>query len=168
MNKNLIVQLIGVCGIVCNMLIYQQKTRERVLEIKLISDVIWAIHYFALDALSAACVACIGILRETAFLKTDKRGRAAKIWFCIFILISLASAALTWQSVYSVLPACASVLSIISFAQGKPKWNRRLSFPISACMGCYGFINGSVAGVINEILTVISSIAGCVRLDKKE
>ena len=69
-----IAQIIGFFGIVANLLIYQQKTQNRVLLFKLISDIIWAAHYFLLGAFSGAAVACIGILRESVFM-LSKKGR---------------------------------------------------------------------------------------------
>lgn len=160
------VQLLGYIGTFVNLVIYQQKTGMKILLFKLISDIIWAVHYLLLGAISGFCIAAIGIVRESVFMIIDRNSKAGKIWLVVFACVAVISAAFTWKSVISFLPATASVISVISFFFAKPKLSRILSFPISLCMGIYSFSSGSYAGVTNEILTVISSCLGMLRLDK--
>ena len=147
-------QLIGFAGIIVNALIYQQSDRSSILKIKLTSDVLWAAHFFMLGAYSAAAVACIGILREFVFMRRKKLSS-----LIFFLILSFASAALTWKGPACVLPSIASATSVVSFYIGNSLLTRLLSFPISACMGTYSALNGSIAGIANEILTVASSAA---------
>ena len=68
---------------------------------------------------------------------------------------------------FCVFTCLASILSIISFYIGITKTSRILAYPISSCMLTYDIANISVAGIINEILTLTSSIIGYLRHDKK-
>ena len=43
-----------------------------------------------------------------------------------------------------------------------------MAFPFSICMLIYGVSNGSVAGLINEVLVRISSALGLLLLDRKK
>lgn len=147
-------QLIGFAGIIVNALIYQQSDRASILKIKLTSDVLWAAHFSMLGAYSAAAVACIGILREFVFMKRKKLSS-----LIFFLILSFVSAALTWKGPVSILPSVASAASVVSFYIGNSLLTRLLSFPISACMGMYSAMNGSIAGIVNELLTVTSSAA---------
>jgi hypothetical protein len=65
--------------------------------------------------------------------------------------------------VFSLFPAAASVLSVVSFWQIKAKNTRLLAFPISLCMGIYSVASGSLSGFVNEVLTVSSSAIGLFR-----
>ena len=159
--------VIGAFGIGINLLIYQQKTKIRLLIFKLISDVVWAVHYLLLFAYSGLAIACIGILRELVFIKVDRRSRAGTACFIFFVIVTVASAVITWQSFYSLLPAIASIIAVISYYIAIPKLTRRFSFPISVLMGTYDVFVLSYTGIVNEILMVISSIIGIIRLDKK-
>ena len=161
----IIVQVIGYIGILMNLIIYQQKTRRTILICKRISDVVWAVHYFALGAMAGFAVALIGAVREIAFIKVDRKSKIGRVLLTVFIIAALAAAYLTWEDMTSLLPAAASVTSVVGFFLSIPPLSRILSFPISICMGIYSFTNGSFAGVINEILTVLSSIVGIIRLD---
>ncbi len=156
----LFAQAIGFAGVIVNLLIYQQKTQKRVLFFKFLSDIAWALHYLLIGAFSGAAIACVGILRETVFMVSQKH---RKKWLALFMCITAVSIYLTWKNWFSLFPAIASFLSVISFWQKKPKRTRFLAFPISLCMGTYSFGSGSWAGVCNELLTILSSTIGLLR-----
>jgi hypothetical protein len=153
----------GALGIGANMAIYQQKDRTRILIWKLISDVLWALHYFLLGAYSGCAVAVIGMAREGIFINKDKKWAKHVFWLYFFLGVSLASAILTWKSAASLLPATASMLSVISFWQNKPNFTRFAAFPISICMLSYDIFSGSYMGICNEIFTLLSATLGLVR-----
>ena len=56
----MIINLIGVFGIAANILIYQQKSGKKLLIFKMLSDILWASHYFLLNANTAAAAAVVG------------------------------------------------------------------------------------------------------------
>lgn len=165
-GANMISLIFGVAGIALNFLIYQQKTGKKLLLLKLVSDILWCIHYYLLGAYAGACVALIGALRETTFINVDKKSKAGPMFLGFFCLLSVISAVVTWKSIFSLLPSVASVLSVISFYIANPGISRIMSFPISACMFSYSLVSGSYSGIANEIITVISSIAGMIRMRK--
>lgn len=162
------IQAIGYLGVLMNLIIYQQKTRTGILVAKLLSDIIWSAHYLLLGAIPGFLVACIGIAREITFIKVDKKSLTGRVFLGVFIAAAITSAVLTWENALSALPAAASVTSVIGFFISIPSLSRVLSFPISLCMGIYSYTNGSIAGVTNEIITVISSFIGIIRLDIKK
>lgn len=160
----LFAQIIGFVGVAINLLIYQQKTQKRVLFFKFISDIAWALHYIFLGAFSGAAIACVGLLRETVFMLSQKH---RKKWLVLFLCITVVSIYLTWKNWFSIFPAIASFLSVISFWQRSPKRTRLLAFPISLCMCTYSISSGSWAGVCNELLTISSATIGLLRKEKK-
>lgn len=163
----MIAMFFGVLGVAANVIIYQQKSGKKLLMYKLISDVIWMLHYLSLNAISGALVAGIGIIRETVFLNQNKKWAQSKLWLVLFLILSVLSAAFTWKNVFSVLPALASVLSVYSFWRSKPSLTRTLAFPISASMLTYDLACGSYMGICNEIFTLGSAIVGIFRNRKK-
>ncbi len=157
----------GVLGIVANVIVYQQKKGKNLLFYKLISDFLWAAHYSFLFAWSAAAVAVLGIFRELVFFNQDKKWAKSRLWLVFFLLCSGAVAVLTWKSVFSILPAMASALSVISFWRNDPRLSRGLAFPISGCMLTYDLTCDSYTGIANEIFTLVSSVVGIIRYSKK-
>ena len=159
--------IFGALGVAANVLIYQQKSGKNLLAFKLISDVLWALHYFFLNAYTAMCIALIAIVRELVFLKQNKNDARKGIWLIVFLLCGIASAAVTWKGLPSILPALASAISIFSFWRGNPRLSRILAFPVSGCMMTYDFTCGSVMGIVNETLTLISAAAGVIRFRRE-
>lgn len=165
---DIIAQLIGFIGIGANIIIYQQKSRGRLLLWKLISDALWLLHYLFMGAYSAAVVAVIGMMRESVFMNRHKKWAQSPLWLVLFLVIAAGSAVLTWKNAFSLLPAIASMIAVISFWIGKPRLSRVLAFPISLSMLTYDISVGSIAGIGNELFTMTSSVVGILRLDRKK
>lgn len=156
--------IFGIGGIVANILIFQQKNRKNLLRTKLLADISWTIHYSFLAAWSGAAVCGIGIIRESVFLQKPRKWASSPLWLILFFLCSLVSAVLTWKSPFSILPAFASMLSILSFWIGNPKLTRWLQIPISLSFLAYNVTVVSVTGILNEALTLTSIIIAFIRL----
>ena len=161
----LISEILGFIGVGLNAIVYQQKKRNRLLIFKWISDWVWMLHYGLMGNFSGAAVATIGIARESTFLVTDKKGIDRRPFLLVFLGCACFSVWLTWGGWFSVLPATASFLSVISFWQQKPRVSRFLALPISACMVTYSIMVGSWAGIANEVFTVSSTLIGICRHD---
>ena len=157
--------IVGILGIILNLLIYQQNTSKRVLLVKLISNIAWAIQYLLLGAYTGVCVACIGIIRETTFINIDRKGKKGVICLSLFVALSITCSILTWKSVFSILPAIASIVSIFGFYFAIPKLSRILAIPIALCMGTYDVTVNSWIGIVNEIITIISAVGGIITMD---
>ena len=160
--------IFGFLGIVSTVLIYQQKKRSGLLFMKLVSDVIWFLHYIFISAYAGAAVAVIGFLRELIFMNREKKWARSRLWLVLFLLLAVGAGILTWSNVYSLLPCIASAVAVISFWIGNPRLSRVLSFPIAGLMLTYDISKLAYMAIVNEILTVISSIIGVVRHDIKK
>jgi hypothetical protein len=101
------------------------------------------------------------------FLNPEKKWANKRVWVPIFFAMSLFMAYLVWKDAFSICPLIASVISIISFSQNKPKISRILAFPVSVSLLIYDFHIVSLAGIINESALIISSIIGILRFDRK-
>jgi len=165
---DVLARIFGIAGIAATVIIYQQRGRSKLLGYKLLSDIIWLLHYAFLGAYSGAAISVIAIIRELVFLKRDQCKWAKNpIWLYLFLGISALSAVITWKGALSLLPMIASMIAVISFWIGKPRLSRVLSVPTAVCMLIYDFLSGSVEGCANELLTLCSSAYGYYRFDRK-
>ena len=164
----LLSEILGFVGVALNVCVYQQKKRQRLLVFKLVSDIVWMFHYGLMGNFSGAAVATIGIARESTFLVTDKKNMDRRPFLLVFLFFACLSVWFTWGGWFSVLPATASLLSVISFWQQKPRVSRLLALPISACMITYSITVGSYAGIANEIFTISSTLIGIARHDLRK
>ena len=155
--------ILGVLGIIANMVIYQQKNRKTMLLIKLCANALWSLHYFCLNAYSGAIVCAIGVIRESVFINTDKKWAKSKWWLILFLVLNVITGIITWKNIFNLFPCIAGVISVISFWIGKPTKTRILALPISAMFFTYNAINHSYAGMLNEVFTTISVIIAFIR-----
>lgn len=160
-------QIIGFMAIAVNIIIYQQKTRSRLLMCKLLSDVLWFLHYFMISMYTGAFAAAIGFCRELVFINNKSKWAQSGVWIYVFISMALVSGAISYSSLFSIFPVCASVISIVSFWQKKPSRIRLLALPVSFCMITYDIYAHSYAGIVNEILAISSAVLGIIRYDIK-
>lgn len=153
----MIAMIIGILGIAANCIIYQQKNGKNLLLWKLISDVLWLLHYMFLHAYSGCAVALIGVFRELVFYRENKKGQKRPFFLMFFIIVTICSSILTWKGIASIFPALASVISIVGFWKANPKISRKLAFPISGLMLSYDLTCNSYMGIVNEILTMCAT-----------
>lgn len=154
--KLFLVYLFGTAGIFVNYTIYRQNTRKNLLGTKMISDIVWGIHYALISATSGAITCTIAVFREFVFLNKEHKWARSKLWLVAFLVCNAVSVFFTWKGVVSVLPACASIVSIFAFWIGNPKLTRYIQIPISLSFLIYNSVSGSYVGIANEILSLIS------------
>lgn len=160
--------IVGFIGVLSTVVIYQQKTRAGLLISKLVSDVIWFLQYALCGAWTGAAISIIAMIRELIFINRQKKWAQSPLWLVFFLILSVVSGIITWKNVYSIFPCIASALAVIGFWIGKPKLSRFLSYPISACMLTYAISNAIIMSIVNELLSIGSSIVGNFRHDFKK
>ena len=163
-----LVMIFGALGVAANILIYQLKSGKKILLSKMFSDFFWVLHYVCLSAFSGAAIAGIGFIRDGVFLHQDKKWAQSSLWLWLFLILSVVSAYFTWNGIFSLLPAVASVLLIISLWKNKPMLICVLAFPISTLMLIYNIYCNSYFGIANEILTLISAFIGVIKNKKQQ
>lgn len=163
----LLTMAFGLTGIIANMIIYWQKDREKLLFAKLFADIVWTAHYSLLGAPTGAVTCGISILRETVFLNKKHRWAQSNLWLILFILISATFGIVSWKNVINIFPICASILSVFSFAIGKPGLSRILQIIISVLFLAYDIYVMSYAGIINEVCTLTSVAIALVYFKRK-
>lgn len=162
----IVAQVFGLLGIIGNILIMQQKSRKMLLTFKLISDVLWTLHYLFLFAYSGFAICLISVFREIISINRKSHKWAdCIVWPVLFITAAVGSAFLTWKGPITLLTTCASILAIISFWIGKPRLSRIMAFPIGACMISYDILIISIVGIVNEAFALVSAVVGIIRLD---
>ena len=160
--------ILGLLGIIFTVVLYQQKRRKSLLAYKLTLDIVWLFHYALIGAYSGAAVCVIAAIREVVFAKRDRNNKKGILWLPFFIVIAILCTIFTWDNVFSLFTCLASCIAVISFFIGIPRLSRILAFPVSICMLIYDAVSRSIAGVVNEVFALTSSLIGIIRLDRKK
>ncbi len=104
-------QLFGLSAMLSLFLIYQQKSRKKIIIAKLSADFCWVSHYLCLGGVAGMIPNAIGIFRELVFVNRKDKAWANKIiWPILFIAINFGLGITTFHSFYNILPITAPAL----------------------------------------------------------
>lgn len=160
----IIAQIFGVGAMISLFLIYQQKSRKKMIVCKLSADIFWVAHYFCLGAFAGIIPNFVGIFRELIFVRRkDKKWASLFIWPIIFILINWALGIRTFSSLFNILPIAASTFVTISLWIDNPKMTKIISIPVSLAFLIYDIFVGSYVGIINESIAIGSIILSFIK-----
>ena len=150
-------QLLGVGAMVSLFLIYQQKSRKKIIMCKLSADLFWIAHYFLLGATAGIIPNFVGVFRELVFVNRNKRKWASTpLWVAIFIAVNLTLGIINYDQWFDIVPIIASSFVTISLWIDNPNLTKIISVPVSAAFLVYDIFVGSYVGIINESIAICS------------
>ncbi len=154
---NFFAQLFGVGAMVSLFLIYQQKSRKRILAAKLSADLFWIAHYALLGATAGMIPNFVGVFRELVFLhRKSKKWAGLVIWPILFVLINWGLGIRTFHSWFNLLPIVASTFVTFSLWIDNPMLTKLISVPISLAFLVYDVFVGSYVGIVSETIAICS------------
>ncbi len=155
----LIAQFFGLGAMISLFLIYQQKSRKKILLSKLCADICWVIHYLCLGGTAGMIPNAVGIFREIIFLFRKKQKWAKSLlWPAVFIAINWALGFGTFHTWYNLLPITASSFVTVSLWIDNPKLTKIITVPICTAFLIYDIFVGSYVGIINELISIASIV----------
>jgi hypothetical protein len=160
-------QIVGLVGIVCSLLSFQQKERKHVMLFQMTASALFCIQLFMVGAITGGCVDSISFVRTAVFSQNDKKWASSPIWLGVFIVAMIVTGILTWQDGWSILPIIGSILSTIALWMKKSSHIRVISLFVGPCWLVYNLIHGAYTGALNEVLAMTSIVIGMVRHDIK-
>lgn len=174
----IVAQAFGILGMICNILVFQQKTHKRVLIWQFFAASTFAVNYLLLGALVGGMLNIVGALRSIVFFFKEKT-KANSIWWLIFFIfafgasypltfVAFGTEASTKNFIIELLPVIAMIIATISLRLGSAKGVRLLSLFSSPMWLTYNCFSGSIGAIASEILNLISIIVGIIRLDIKK
>ncbi len=150
---NLAGQLIGFAAVGISAVIYLQKNRKKILVVKLLTDVLWAVHHFLIGNTIAAITTGMAISREILLIKKRKF-----VFLIIFPILFFIPLLFTYKNITSLIPPLASSVSTFGFYNKNVRLIKVFGVSVSVLMLIYGVCNNSAATDVNELI-VLSSIA---------
>ena len=92
MSIFIMAQIVGLIGIICGMITFHTKDMRGARKWKLTIDILWALHYLLLGALTGFGTSVIAACREIVFLNDHKKICQLKMWPWFFIVLNFISA----------------------------------------------------------------------------
>ena len=173
----IVAQAFGIVGMICNILVFQQKTHKRVLAWQFFAAITFALNYFLLGAVVGGMLNSVGALRSVVFFFKEKTRANSVLWLIIFICAFSASYPLAFfvfgkeqnvkNFIVEILPVIAMIIATISLRLGSAKAVRFLGLFSSPMWLTYNCFSGSIGAIASEILNLISIFVGIIRFDIK-
>ncbi len=161
----IITQLIGGLGVLASVISFQRKKHNSILLFRTLNEFMFAIQYFLLGAYTGMTMNIIGCIRNIIFTKQVEKNKKTTISAVVFCAMFFVLGVCAWQGPKSILIIVAKILSTIAYGNKNTTVVRAIIFVTSTSWLIYNYIVFSIAGVICEAFTLISLVAGVVRLD---
>jgi len=149
---------------------YHIKKRKNILILTFVSHIFCGVSYILLNAYTGVAMCIVAMIRDAIFMvdenKNGKRDTITKkdvIYLIIFYLLIIISTTITYQGLYSLLSAMATMTFTYSVWQKKPRVYKMLGIPTGILWIVYNFCVKSIFGVILETILLIASISGFLR-----
>lgn len=184
---DIIVQVIGFVGIALNILSVQFNKHWKIMLFKTLGSMTFVIQYLLLGAWVGMVMDLIGSIRNIIFTLNVKNGKSNKWWIVFFTAFTFIAGVITiimtwdksigyasrWSANASVVLIIAVSISIISIvakllttvAYGfkDPHVIRMVNLPSNACWVVYNLVAFSIAGVVNDLMCLVSIIIAELR-----
>ena len=165
----MITNILGLGAMISLFLIYQQKSRKKILMCKLSADIFWIFHYLSLGATAGMIPNFVGIFREIIFVnRKTKKWASSSLWVVLFITVNFVLGICSYEKWYDIMPIIASAFVTISLWIDNPRLMKLISIPVSLAFFIYDIFVLSYVGIINESIAIVSIIIYIIKsFDKK-
>ena len=155
--------IIGFCALILIFISYQIHDKKKLILIQTISTTLVCIQYILIGAYSGFALNIVCIIRNIIFYNRDKKFFSSlffPIFFaCVIPLISL----LSWDGYYSIFIVIGLMINTICLGICSAQNLRIASLLCCTLIIIYNVCAHSYSGIVNETVTIISSIIGIFR-----
>jgi len=166
------IQIIGLIGLLMNVISFQANTNKRIVRMQIFGCLFWIVHFMLLGQHSAgaytgAALNAAGLLRNCVFALRPRKWAAHPAWLYIFCVGYILCGIFTWSGPVSLLPTAAMLLGTVGLYVLNPKITRRFGMVASCGWLIYNVLTRSFAGIVCEIFTQTSIVVAMVKFDRK-
>lgn len=162
------IQVLGIIGIIASILSFQCKDHKRLMILRTVNEMFFAVQYGLLGAFTGMLMNLIGSTRNLVFAKMVEQKKDTKAMRVLFSVLFLVFVFFTWDGFKSILVGVAKVISTIAYGCNNTFIVRVLVLFTSSSWLIYNLSVGSLAGAVCEALTLISIVVALIRIDLPE
>ena len=187
MFVEIIIQLIGFLAIAFNLIAVQFNSHGKIIAFKTFGSSLFCLQYLLLGAYTGMVMDLIGSIRNIVFARTVQKGQSTKNQIILFSILTfvlgVTSIILTWDvskikwtdnvKIATILMIAVSVISIIAkllttvaYGIKNPHLIRLVNLPSCSLWIVYNLVVFSLAGIVNEIMSISSIIVAEYRFKK--
>ena len=162
------VQALGFVALFLQVFSMQAKSYRSIMMMNVTAECIFGVQLLLLGAFTGAATNLMAGVCNTVYYFCNKSGRKTTLLQVLFSGVFITVGVLTWEGVISLLVIVAKVISTVAHGINRPKiirCSRLVSMPLWVI---YDGLAGTIGGVINDLLVIVSSVVGIIRLDLKK
>jgi len=150
-------QIVGVILIIVCAIAPQMKTRDGILLMSLIGNVLWMMQFAFLGATNGIVTGCVSIVRTGIIYLYARRGKEAPIWILIALIAAMIGVnIIKWNGWLSIL-LMMGIVNIYGQWQEKKHVMRAALVWTTIFNGIYCLVTGAWTGAVNEFLQTASA-----------
>lgn len=157
-------QICGFIVLTLTVIGIQFKTKEKIMMCSVFANIVVAIQYFLLNAITGAIISIINAIRCIIFYLYKKKDmKPSVIVLMIFEIISVVSGVIGWQNIWSVIPIFVTVIYTYGLWQDNVKIIRITTACVGAGWALYDLVVMAYISAIQEIAQIISAVIALIR-----
>jgi hypothetical protein len=167
LQNPIFVQVLGFVALFLQVFSMQGRSYKTIIVMTVTSECLFGIQLLLLGAFTGAATNLLAGVCNTVYYFCNKSGKKTAVLQVLFSLLFVAAGILTWEGVLSLLVIVAKVVSTVAHGINRPRIiriSRLISMPLWVI---YDGAAGTVGGVINDVLVIVSTVIGMLRLDRK-
>lgn len=155
----ILAQVCGAIALILTVISVQFKTKEKIVMCFIWANIVTAIQYFLLGAITGAIVSIINAIRCIVFYFYKKKDiKPSIIVLIIFEIIAVISGIISWQDMWSLIPIIVTVIYTYGLWQDDIKIVRITTAIAGFGWAVYNIVVKAYIGALQEIAQLISSI----------
>ena len=168
MTPQILGQIVGILATIITALSYQVNTKRNLLIIASAGTTCTCLSYLLLGASSGFALNIVCLVRNASFYAMKEGTRLHKLTTALLIAAMCAVGALSWQGPISLLIIVALAINTFFISLGKPQILRWSLLLTCTMIIIYNIAVFSIGGIMNESISIVSSIIGIVRFAKPD
>lgn len=165
----ILAQICGLIALILTVISVQFKTKEKIVVCFIFANMIVAIQFFLLNAITGAIISIINAIRCIIFYYYKKKDKKPSlIILIIFEIIAIISGIVSWQDIWSILPIIVTVIYTYGLWQDNVTIIRITTGIAGLGWMIYDLIVMAYVGAIQEFSQLVSSIVALIRNSSKK
>ena len=162
-------QIIGFLAFIISLLAYHRKKKSKILGSMVISNILNLIHYLLLGAYSGCVTKVMAIIRDSFIIVKGKNKKLSSYWIlALFIIGYIVCSIFTYKGILSLFPILAAIIYIVPIWNGNEKTIKKTAFFCYFLWLRYNIFVFSIAGIVSNVVSIISTFIAMINENKKE
>ena len=160
----ILAQICGTIALVLTVISVHFKTKEKMDICSIIANIVVAIQFFLLNAITGGIISIINTIRGLVYYYYKKKDKKPSLLILLsFEIIAIISGIITWQNIWSIIPITATCIYTYALWQDNVTFIRFATGLVGLEWAIYDLMVRAYVGVVQETSQFISAVISLIR-----